>query len=150
MIFFASKFCPIDPIMLILCINHDCWAVVSCAKFWHDVFIMIHIRAMLTFRRLWLWAHNLFVKWDPGIFIAWWLIMEGNYIWTPKRLLGLKRWSNFSVEKSNELTDQQDIFCYIVAHRFRCWVVAYSAPNHNLKQYWGITNLSPSNRLQLL
>ena len=50
------------PIMLQFCTCHDSWAVMTCAKLWHDWLIQIWFTARRIFTKFHLWAHNPLVK----------------------------------------------------------------------------------------
>ena len=61
--YFCCNFVCNDTSMSKFCICHDSSAVVACAKFWLDYFIIFHTRAAHIFIRFGLWAHKPFVKW---------------------------------------------------------------------------------------
>ena len=50
-----------------ICICHDSWAVMTCAKLWPD--LSISYSSTPFFKRFGLWAHKTLVKWGPCIFI---------------------------------------------------------------------------------
>ena len=64
---FYSNFSNKDPIMSQFCTCHDSWAVMACAKLWHDLMIIFHVRATCIVKRFWLWVCKSFVWWPQII-----------------------------------------------------------------------------------
>ena len=64
----GSNFNSNSPIMPRFCTCYDSWAVMPCAKLWHDwIFSFSYKSNTQTFIRFGLWAHELIVKRAPSI-----------------------------------------------------------------------------------
>ena len=60
----------IDLIRSQFCTCHDSWAVMTCAKLWHDWIIRIELKSKWIFKSFQLWAQKLFVKWVTDVTVA--------------------------------------------------------------------------------
>ena len=65
------------------CTCHDSSAVMTCAKLWPDLIIIIIVKARIIFTRFQLWAHKTFAKQVPGNAHH----QAAGYFWTEKYLL---------------------------------------------------------------
>ena len=57
-----------NPIRSLFCTCHDSWAVMTCAKLWPDLMIILcNNNTTLFFTKFVFWAHKPHVKWTPDI-----------------------------------------------------------------------------------
>ena len=75
------------------CTYHGSWAVVTCAKLWHDMIINFHATANCNLISFGLWAHKPFVRW----------ILEHHHIFWKHMIYGLHQTlADFPLETWNK------------------------------------------------